>query len=407
MSAATASALATARGWLLLALTVGLVASISVAEISLAALAVVVLLERRRPGSWPLAAPIAAFAGWTLLSAAFAARPLESFLAAKTLLTLLTLYVVLAALPDAASAHRFAGRLFAAMAALAAVAVVQSAACPSEPPALPVLNRLLRKCDRAHGFFSIYMTLAGVLTLGLVAALPGLLRGGRGMPWRGLGWLVGVAALAVTYTRGAWIGFAVGTVGCLAGVRRRALSALALAALAVAVAAMLLASPALLRRARSIGDVADDTTRERLAMMTAGVRLLRERPLTGIGIGQVKHYYDAYAPPQAVRRHTSHLHNTPLQIAVERGLPGLALWLWIWAAFFARMVSALRRAPPGGADHALLLGVGAGVAAFLVGGLFEYSFGDTEVLLVALVLMASALAVARDLGGPPARMPLA
>jgi hypothetical protein len=35
-----------------------------------------------------------------------------------------------------------------------------------------------------------------------------------------------------------------------------------------------------------------------------------------------------------------------------------------------------------------VLGSLAALVAFLVGGLFEYNFGDTEVLLVALVLMA-------------------
>jgi len=44
-----------------------------------------------------------------------------------------------------------------------------------------------------------------------------------------------------------------------------------------------------------------------------------------------------------------------------------------------------------------VLGSIAAIAAFLVAGLFEYNFGDTEVLLVALALMALPFVVEREL----------
>jgi O-antigen ligase len=124
-------------------------------------------------------------------------------------------------------------------------------------------------------------------------------------------------------------------------------------------------------------------------MLEAGRRLVVEHPLTGVGPGQLKHVYAQVAPPEALRRSTSHLHNTPLQILAERGVVGLAAWLAIFAAFFVRGMAILRRLPREAAgDRALVLGSLAAVVAFLVAGLFEYSFGDTEVLLVAMALMA-------------------
>src|SRR5207247_934212 len=100
----------------------------------------------------------------------------------------------------------------------------------------------------------------------------------------------------------------------------------------------------------------------------------------------------------ARRRSTSHLHSTPLQIVVERGVPGLAAWIAIWVAFFAASAGTLSRIPAGDEDaRALVLGSMAAIAAFLVAGLFEYNFGDTEVLLVALALMALPFIVQRDL----------
>ena len=41
-----------------------------------------------------------------------------------------------------------------------------------------------------------------------------------------------------------------------------------------------------------------------------------------------------------------------------------------------------------------MVGVQAAIVSFLVGGLFEYNFGDTEVVLVAVALMALPFAVA-------------
>jgi O-antigen ligase len=253
----------------------------------------------------------------------------------------------------------------------------------------------MRKCGRARGFFSIYMTLAGVLTLVLVSALPRVARGGRQALLALPAWLAGVLALMLTSVRGAWVGFAVGGAACALALRRRWV---VLAALVVVVAATTAVDYETLKRVRSFGDLANDTTRDRLAMLATGLELALAHPITGIGPGQVKHLYPTVASPEALRRSTSHLHNTPLQILVERGLPGLAAWIAIWVGFFGAALRLLRRIPP--ADEgarALGLGSVAGIAAFLVAGLFEYNFGDTEVLLVALSLMALPFVVERNL----------
>jgi O-antigen ligase len=395
------------REWLLLVLVIGLAASITLSETTLVVLALWLALGPRTlrpPGrGWPLLAPMAVFAAWTLVAALASARPVESLLAAKGLLSLAAFYVVLHALPDGRAAARFATGLFVAVSLVALLAIVQVAACPasgSVESSSAAVRLLFRKCARARGFFSIYMTLAGVLTLVLVSALPRLARGGRSRAWAGPAWLVGAVALGLTYVRGAWLGFAAGAAACALALPRRRL---ALAALAVIVAGALAVEPGVLRRLRTIGDMADDTTRDRLAMLEAGLALARAHPLTGIGPGEVKRLYPAWAPPEALRRSTSHLHDTPLQIAVERGLPGLAAWVAIWVGFFGAAWRIRRQL--GHADEearALVLGSITAVAAFLVAGLFEYNFGDTEVLLVAVSVMALPFVVERDLAAAEA-----
>ena len=61
-----------------------------------------------------------------------------------------------------------------------------------------------------------------------------------------------------------------------------------------------------------------------------------------------------------------------------------------------------KRVPAANAEAlSLVLGSMAAVAAFLLSGLFEYNFGDTEVLLAALAVMALPFVVERDLSGSP------
>jgi O-antigen ligase len=394
--------LADRRRVLLVALSAGLSASISLSQVTLAVLAAWLVVDwlrgRRRVGAPPLAAPMVAFTVWTVMAVVASPAPRDSAWAARSVLLLATPWIVAHVLDDAARARWFATALFVGMTVVSLLAVVQVGTCAGDrlygkAVALPpVLASVFGKCARAHGFYSIYMTLGGVLALVLTLTLPRvpLLR----PPAAGAaGWLLGVLAFVLTFVRGAWLGCAAGFGVLALLLRRRTLVLLG----AVIVIVMVVAVPSVRERATTMFDPADATARERLAMLSAGLTLVRAQPMLGVGPGQVKRLYPEYAPPEALRRHTSHLHNTPLQIAVERGLVGLALWLWIFVAFFVRSARVLRRLPAeAAADRALVAGSIAAIAAFLVAGLFEYNFGDTEVLLVALSIMALPFVVERD-----------
>jgi putative inorganic carbon (HCO3(-)) transporter len=332
-----------------------------------------------------------------VLAALLSAAPADSLRASRSLLSLAAMWVVLHAIDDARRARWFATALFIALTAVAALSIVQVATCGGErltAKALglpPVLSSFFGKCHRAHGFYSIYMTLGGVLAMVLVLTLPRLMYL-RHRAAAAAAWLVGAVGFALTLVRGAWVGFGVGVAVLVCTVRRQTVIFVGL----LLVAAAVLSVPAVFQRVLSFVDVTDPTARERVAMIYTGVALLREHPIVGIGPGQVKRLYPQYAPAYAVRKNTSHVHNTPLQIAVERGLVGMALWLWVFGAFFARVLAIWQRLPAEAVhDRALVAGCAAAIVAFMIGGLFEYNFGDTEVLLVALSLMALPLAIER------------
>jgi len=391
-----------ARVGLLAALVVGMAVSISLAQMALTALFVWVLLARWAgvlgPLRWPLWSPIVAFAVWSVVTALVSEQPRQSFLALKSLLTLGALLVVVNALPDAGAARRFATWLVLAIAGAAVLGLVQVASCAGPGavgPATTLVGKFLRKCVRARAFYSIYMTLAGVLAMMLVGALPRLARFGADARWLGPAWIVSGAALAVTYVRGAWLGFAAGALMVAAGVGRR--SVVAVVAVLLFGGVLVAALPSVRARVETIADPSNETARDRIVMMKVGVQLVAYHPVAGVGPGGVKRVYPQMVPPEGMRRSTSHLHNSPLQIVAERGLVGLAAWLWLFVAFFRRAGLVLARLPPAAVgDRALVLGSLAAIVTFLVAGLFEYNFGDTEVLMVALAMMAVPFALAED-----------
>jgi O-antigen ligase len=240
---------------------------------------------------------------------------------------------------------------------------------------------------RAHGTMSIYMTFAGVLMLSALVATAQILFLPRGRWFWGL---VGslallIAALVMTHTRGAWIGFASGGALILGCRQKRLLLALPV----VAVAIFLAAPEAVRARIRSIVDPQDVTARERLYMWGSGLQIVRDHPWTGVGIHGVKGVYQAYKHPDAVRDQRGHLHNNLFQIAAERGLIGVVCWLWIWVAYYHQAWRIFRALEPGTfRASALVVASLASVTGFHVAGLFEFTFGDSEVIMLVYFLMA-------------------
>jgi O-antigen ligase len=129
-------------------------------------------------------------------------------------------------------------------------------------------------------------------------------------------------------------------------------------------------------------------------MWKSGLVMWREHPWLGIGPGGVGRSYRQYAQPEAVRKSTSHVHSSPLQVLVERGVVGLVAWLAMWAAFFVLVWRLLRSLGEHERERAIVVGSLTAIAGFLVTGLTEWSFGDAEVVLIAWTLAGLPFGVA-------------
>jgi O-antigen ligase len=368
--------------WLLLAFVGSLQISIAVANILLAAMlvswAVLLVREKVRPSAPRFFLPLAVYAGATLVSSAFSLDPAESFLDAKQLL----LFLIVPAVYHIARG-RDAGLvidlLITVGAASAAYGIVQYGMLHYDSLQM-----------RPRGALTHYMTYAGVLMLVVCAAVARLVFGSRNRIWPALVMPALVVALAVSLGRNAWVGACV-AVGLLLVLKDFRLTALLPIAIAVVFA---LAPDSVTNRMITMFDVQDHSNQDRLAMLEIGAKIVARDALTGVGPNMVPRVYGQYRPDYAVRPVNPHLHNVPVQIAAERGVPTLAVWIWFVVVLSTSLFRLFRQRQ--GDERMLAAAALAATAAMLAAGLFEYNFGDSEFLMLFLVLVTLPFAAVRD-----------
>lgn len=356
--------------------------SIAVAQ-SLLAIAILcwvglILARGERPEVPRFFWPLAALAGWTLVSAAFSPDPVASLADGKQLLLFLIVPV--------------AYRLAIGDRGPVLLTVIVSVGAASA--AFGIFQYGILRYDnlgmRPRGTLGHYMTYSGLLMLVLCAALARVLFAPRDRVWAALVMPALAVAVMLTFTRSAWVG------ACAAAALLLALRDFRLVALLPVVAALFFfaAPTSLTERFASMFDMSDPTVRDRVAMVRAGERMVRAHPLVGVGPEMVERVYADYRAADAVEPVNPHLHNVPMQLAAERGLPALAAWLWFCAAATLGLIRLFRT----GRHRALSAAGLAAMAAMATAGLLEYNFGDSEFLMLLLLLITVPFAAVRTTG---------
>jgi len=354
--------------------------SIAAAQILLGALVLCwitgMVRDKTRPTAPTFFVALLAYAGITLISSIFSIAPLESFIDDRQL----SLFLIVPAVYDLARGHRAATAtdvIVTVGAAAAVYGIVQYGMLHFDSLG-----------QRPRGTLGHYMTYSGTLMLVIGVAGARLVFGTRDRVWPALVMPALVVALSLTLTRSAWVGacVAVGVLFILKDLR--------LLGLLPVVAALFFAfaPDSVTNRMMSMFDLRDPSNRDRLAMARTGAAMVRDFPLTGVGPAMIPKLYTQYRDPDAVQAMNPHLHNVPLQIAAERGLPALAIWI----AFIAVLAYNLFRIFRSERDQTLAAAGLATIASMLSAGLFEYNFGDSEFLMLFLVLVTLPFAASRD-----------
>ncbi len=384
---AVAGRLETAAALLAGLSAVAVLFSIAASQILLGAALLTLLLSRRLLFFPPqLGWPLLAFGGWTLLATAFSSDPAAGLPQVRKLFVLTLVLVICNAFQKHAQLwHTIQGVLIGGTVA-AGYGLVQFAQdyWRIQREGLPFYDAYV--VHQITGFMSHWMTFSGELML-VSALLVSLLLFGDGSLSRLWGWFgVGVMALALlaAFTRGIWLATLLGLTYLVYSYRKWIVLLVP-----AGVLLMFLLSPSWLqhREESILQPTTDSSSMSRIVMARTGLAMIAAHPILGLGPERVAAEFPRYAPQTALpAAWYGHLHNTFLQLAAERGIPCLLILLWL---FINVLRDGKRRALE--ADHRLRALGAAAVAstiALMVGGLFEYNFGDSEVLMLYLFVIS-------------------
>ena len=255
---------------------------------------------------------------------------------------------------------------------------------------------------RATGFYNHWTTyseslqLIASLALGLFVALP------RKRSRNGLVLALAIAgmgvALLLSVTRASWLSLLVSaTLITALSLSRRALLIVGACALP-----LILAGLFVLHQKRNVGffDKKDDSIVWRQKIWQEGFHLLTDNPrhlLVGVGMDSIKGHWREWGLFENGRLPMGHMHSDYLQIALERGVPALIVWLILLGAY-ARTLWRLRRRVPAEnwIEKGIVLGALGGLVGFMLSGLVHYNWGDSEVVMIFYLIMGLSLVVERE-----------
>jgi O-antigen ligase len=186
-------------------------------------------------------------------------------------------------------------------------------------------------------------------------------------------------ALYLTYSRGAWLGIAVGFafIGLMSGRRVR------IAIVALLIVAALAMIPFLqTERAQSLFQTGTGTGFFRVSVWQSGVAMIRDHPVFGVGLDNFLYEYPKYIQPEAWREpNLSHPHNIVLDFWVRMGILGVAALAWMVSEFYRAGFRQLVRE-----NRALVLSLMAGITAALAHGMIDAAYFYVDLAYIFMLI---------------------
>lgn len=184
--------------------------------------------------------------------------------------------------------------------------------------------------------------------------------------------LIILASILLSLTRAMWVGIFV-SLGLFIIYYKPKVLYLAIPILLI----LILVLPGSVKsRIVSIFDMNNATNRDRLYMVTAGINIFKDHPLTGVGPDNIKKIYDQYKPAEA-ELSNPHLHNNFFNVLAERGVLALLSLIAAFAVIIIQLIKKIKNSID--LEKTISVGVLFVFIGFLVAGMFEYNLGDSEI----------------------------
>ena len=227
--------------------------------------------------------------------------------------------------------------------------------------------------------FQIYMTAGGIMMIAMLLILPFTIHPKTPFKIR-LAAILVMLPLAVnllfTFTRSSWLGFLAGAfvIGTL---RARKIFPILFG---VVVIVVMISSPAMKERVYSTFEPHHPNNISRLHMWQTGWKMFLDHPIVGIGDIGTEQLWDRYAEPDW--QPEGHLHNNLVMWLTTLGLLGFAALSALFIRVWLVMAKAERRTHENWFLGSVALGGLAVMAGFHINGLFEWNFGDAEIIML-------------------------
>ncbi len=201
-----------------------------------------------------------------------------------------------------------------------------------------------------------------------------------------------VICLILTRSRGGWLAL-VGSIGFLLIIEKKNRLTIGLALVLIVVASILI--PSIRTRLVTIFDLNSPLNKERIYVAKSALQMIKDHPLTGIGMNTFYYIYPQYQLPEATLHHP-HAHNIFLQIGAEMGLFAVAIFLWLLIRVFKIGWEILRKAKD---DYlrALAIGLLASLIAFLINQEFDFMWQMKLALFVLFWILLAMFVVIRNI----------
>jgi putative inorganic carbon (hco3(-)) transporter len=225
------------------------------------------------------------------------------------------------------------------------------------------------------------------LVVGILASLVLVLYGRGAVAWAALVAVVATwAGLVPSFSQSSFVALAAGIAVALVFLwRGRAVVVVLVAAVALCVVS--LAVPQV--RHRVVGDAGlSHATGGRSTLVSKGVRLALNHPVIGVGAGGFKRGYADLAGLKGKEPKAAASHDTPITVAAETGLAGLALLAWL---VFTGLVLAFRKNPVVTETDRARLAFGLALLAIVVHSLFYNALIEDPLFWALLALSAVAV----------------
>lgn len=206
-----------------------------------------------------------------------------------------------------------------------------------------------------------------------------------------------MGSLILTKTVSAWLGWASGALFLLFIKKKYLIACLAVISAAGILVLALKPSSAGFFTYRKM-----NTWEARLTTWRIGWQLIKERPFLGTGLIDLGELYQAKRTPEDIRLHGNnrrlgHLHNNFIHIAATMGIIGLLAFISMWIIIIKNMAELVHISH--GSGRAFSAGLLSVVIAFLINGMAEWNFGDSEVITIVWFIIGISLSMSNELSG--------